>query len=186
MRGGEKVNRKILTLTLALFTISMIVLPTASACRNVDKTECSEVPFTGSAEIWLEDPGKISVFHNFLLIKNAYWKGTTTTETGTLPYERWYTIILNMKSGKGWFFAKAISTIEAAPGVVIGTFEGGVCGKITDYVLSSGHFKLKGTGVAEGMIIIGEMQNEIVEGDWITVGSHAVSAVSGVTYIPVA
>lgn len=179
-------NKKILILTLALFATSLIVLPTVSACRNIDETEYSAVPFTGSIEIWLEDPGKISVCHNFLLIKDAYWTGTSTTETGTLPYERWYTIILNMKSGKGWWFARAITSIEVAPGIVIGTFEGGGCGKITDYVLSSGHFKLTGTGVAEGMIIIGEMQNEIIEGDWITVGSHALTVTSGVTYIPVA
>lgn len=156
-----------------------------SACRNRTQTEYLEVPFTGSIEIWLEDPGKICKVRNLLIIKNAYWKGTSTTETGTLPYERWYTIVMNLKTGKGIWIARAITTIEAAPGIVIGTFEGGGFGKINDYVFSFGNFELTGTGVVEGLIIKGTMENEIVEGDWINVGSHALTITSGITYVPI-
>jgi len=72
-----------------------------------------------------------------------------------------------------------------APGVVLGTFEGGGFGKITNYVFSSGFFKVTGTGAVEGVIVKGSMENEIVYGDWVTVGSHALTEVSGWTYTPI-
>jgi len=178
-------NKKILMLTITLLALSMITIPTASACRNRTKKKYSVEPFTGSNEIWLEDPGKVWEAHGILYIKDSYWKGTATAAMGDVPYERWYTIILNLKTGRGFWISRATTTIEVAPGVVIGTFEGGGFGKITDYVFSSGIFKVTGTGAVEGVIVKGSMENEIVYGDWVTVGSHALTEVSGWTYTPI-
>jgi hypothetical protein len=184
--GGEKVKKKIMVMSVTLLVISLLAIPTVSACNNRNNKNYSVEPYTGSMDIQLVDTGKVRVVHGILYIKDAYWKGTAQAPTSpAFPYERWYTIILNLKTGRGIWIARATTTIEVAPGVVIGTFEGGGFGKITDYVFSSGIFKVTGTGAVEGVIVMGSMRNEIVDGDWVTVGSHALTEVSGWTYTPI-
>jgi len=179
-------NKKIMMISITLLTISLLVIPTVSACRNRRNKKYSVEPYTGSADIQLVDPGEVRTVHGILYIKDSYWKGTAQGSTPpAFPYERWYTIILNLKTGRGIWIARATTTIEVAPGVVLGTFEGGGFGRITDYVFSSGFFKVTGTGAVEGVIVKGSMQNEIVYGDWVTVGSHALTEVSGWTYTPI-
>jgi len=103
---------------------------------------------------------------------------------GLLPITRRMFSAMRLCKSHFWI-ARATTTIEVAPGVVLGTFEGGGFGRITDYVFSSGSFKITGTGAVEGVIVQGSMENEIVDGDWVTVGSHALTEVSGWTYTPI-
>ena len=152
--------------------IPVMALLVLFAVTSVMAAPATKIPFTGEAsfgfgnvspgEDWTTEDG---IYH----LKGAVSEGTTDIHSaygdisGALMVR--HDLVLDTNTGLGACHGKIVITVVVDT-VVLGTFEGSEHGAhtITDHHYISGTLVAKGTGMFEGLKMMGSYEGELIDG----------------------